>query len=537
MPVPARPPWWESRGFALAAMLLAAVPLLIPAVPPLTDVPGHIGRYYIAAHLAGSPLLARHWQFEWGLIGNLGVDLIVEALAPLIPAPLAAKLVIVAIPPLWVWGLIRLSRASGTGADAGRLAPGAALGFPLVYSWPFQFGFVNFMLSATLALHALASWIAMGRAGRVRQRALLFVPVSWVLWIAHSFGWGLFGLIAFAAELAERRRTGADWRHALAAATLWAALLGSPVVAMLAAAPHGGGLGAEWTATAKLVWFLSLLRERWQGYDVIAAFLIYAAAWTGWRSGRLRYDAAAGAAMLIGLAAFLMLPRLLLGGAYVDMRMLPVALAIGFAGLRARRPLPGAAPGEAPGEAPGSARSAAAMLALFAAGFFVVRTLTTTAALLLYAQTQSQALAAVDRLPRGAAVLVLVREGCTDWRSDRLSHVAGMAIVRREIFENGQWTLPGQQLLRTPHRGVLTADPSQILYPADCPDHQFDLNGAAAAFDRGLYTRVWTMGFPPHARLAPDVVLEWQNGVSALYRVIPARAGAVRPDAAAARPR
>lgn len=209
MPVPARTPWWESRGFALAAMLLAAVPLLIPAVPPLTDVPGHIGRYHIAAHLAGSPLLARHWQFEWGLIGNLGVDLIVEALAPLIPAPLAAKLVIVAIPPLWVWGLIRLSRASGTGADAGRLAPGAALGFPLVYSWPFQFGFVNFMLSATLALHALASWIAMGRAGRVRQRAALFVPVSWVLWIAHSFGWGLFGLIAFAAELAERRRLAA----------------------------------------------------------------------------------------------------------------------------------------------------------------------------------------------------------------------------------------------------------------------------------------------------------------------------------------
>ena len=349
--------------------------------------------------------------------------------------------------------------------------------------------------------------------------------MSWVLWIAHSFGWGLFGLIAFAAELAERRRNGADWRHALAAATLWAALLGSPAVAMLAAAPHGGGLGAEWTATAKLVWFLSLLRERWQGYDVVAAFLIYAAAWTGWRSGRLRYDAATGAAMLIGLAAFLMLPRLLLGGAYVDMRMLPVALAIGFAGLRARAPMPGGAPGAAPGTAPDAARRAAAILALFATGFFVVRTLTTTAALLLYAQTQSQALAAADRLPRGAAVLVLVREGCTDWRSDRLSHVAGMAIVRREIFENGQWTLPGQQLLRTPHTGVLTADPSQILYPADCPDHQFDLNGAAAAFDRSLYTRVWTMGFAPRARLAPDVVLEWHNGVSAVYRVVPARAG------------
>ena len=63
------------------AAILVCVPLLWPAVPPLTDVPGHIGRYRVM--LVGSTLPLSQWyHFHWRLIGNLGVDLIVAALAP-----------------------------------------------------------------------------------------------------------------------------------------------------------------------------------------------------------------------------------------------------------------------------------------------------------------------------------------------------------------------------------------------------------------------------------------------------------------------
>ena len=37
-------PWWETRWFVAAMVILAAVPLLYPPIPPLVDLLGHMGR-------------------------------------------------------------------------------------------------------------------------------------------------------------------------------------------------------------------------------------------------------------------------------------------------------------------------------------------------------------------------------------------------------------------------------------------------------------------------------------------------------------
>ena len=37
-------PWWESRPVLVGVVLLAAVPLLYPEIPPLVDLFGHMGR-------------------------------------------------------------------------------------------------------------------------------------------------------------------------------------------------------------------------------------------------------------------------------------------------------------------------------------------------------------------------------------------------------------------------------------------------------------------------------------------------------------
>ena len=49
---PAPRAFWERRDFVLAIILLSVLPLLWPDVPPLLDLPGHMGRYRVQLDLA-----------------------------------------------------------------------------------------------------------------------------------------------------------------------------------------------------------------------------------------------------------------------------------------------------------------------------------------------------------------------------------------------------------------------------------------------------------------------------------------------------
>ena len=55
-------PFWERRDFVLALILLSALPLLWPDVPPLLDLPGHMGRYRVQLDLATSPDLQQYYR-------------------------------------------------------------------------------------------------------------------------------------------------------------------------------------------------------------------------------------------------------------------------------------------------------------------------------------------------------------------------------------------------------------------------------------------------------------------------------------------
>ena len=76
-------PWWEGRRFVAAMILVAFIPLLYLAFPPLVDLPGHMGRFKVAVDVATSPYLSQWYSFHWQLIGNLGVDLLAIPLAKL----------------------------------------------------------------------------------------------------------------------------------------------------------------------------------------------------------------------------------------------------------------------------------------------------------------------------------------------------------------------------------------------------------------------------------------------------------------------
>lgn len=493
--------WWNRRIVLWAAVLLSALPLAWPAVPPLYDLPDHLGRYHVMLDYGRSALLPRHWRFEWALVPNLGVDLIVMALAPLMGVVAATKLVVLAIPPLTVAGFFALSRAA-----TGRVSPAIGFALPLAYAGPFQLGFVNFCLSAALALLAVAGWIALGRRETGWRRTLLFAPVAFLLWLAHSSGWGMFGVLALAAEW-HRLRVG-DTRavSALFGAALRVGPLGFPLVLMLAGGT-ADGIGAEWQVIGKILWLLTLLRDRWQLYDMLSTAVILTAIYAGWRMAALRFNPLLSALALALLAIFLALPWAMVGGAYVDMRMLPFALAVLLLAIVPRTSDKAAGVGT---------------LAMLGALFFVQRITATTVSFALVASAQTQAVSVLPSLPRGASVLTLVNERCIiEWNPNRFGHLGGMAIATRDAFTNSAWSLAGQQLVRSRMDGWFSADPSQMIRPRRCPEATPTLPQALARFDRRAFTHVWLLDFPDGHAVAADMTAIARAPRSALYRVEP----------------
>jgi len=173
--------WWQTRTFVVAMVIASIVPLLWPTIPPLVDLPGHMGRYRVQLDGGAHYWLADWYDFDWSLIGNLGVDLLIIPLAPIFGLELAVKLIVMLIPALTVSGLLWISREVH-----GRIPATALFALPLAYSYPFQFGFVNFALSMGIALNLFALWLRLARLGRLGLRAILFVPLSCALWVCHT---------------------------------------------------------------------------------------------------------------------------------------------------------------------------------------------------------------------------------------------------------------------------------------------------------------------------------------------------------------
>lgn len=497
-----KPQWWETYRFSMLLIVVSAVPLLWPALPPLGDLPGHMGRWHIAMALPTSPDLQKYYSYRWAIVPNLGMDVLVPALATLIGIEPATKLAVIMIPMLTTLGLLWTAREAH-----GRVPPTAIFALPLAYAWPFQFGFVNFALSQALAFCALALWIKLGRQDLLKLRAMVFVPIACILWIAHSFGWALFGLMAAGVEFARSRAAGRGWLASLGLAGLQCLSLAIPAIAMIASAgTEAEGLRADdwFNVSAKFLWFLSIFRDRWQWFDLLSLLPLLAILYVGMRSRRMGFAPLLGWPALLCLAAFILLPRLLMGGSYVDMRIIPAAMMLGLVAIAPPR------------------RRLAQAFAVAGVVFLLVRMAGTTISFVERSTEQQREIAAIAMISRGAAVLSLIARPCNGvWTDLRRDHLPGLAIVRRNIFTNEQWAIQGQQLLSIRYRIAepYTTDPSQSVYPTVCPDIGSNFDAAIAGFPRAAFTHVWTIGFPPGKAKATDLRVIWSSGTSALYQV------------------
>ena len=510
----APPDWWQTRAFVLAVTLASLIPLLWPDIPPLVDLPGHMGRYRVQLAIGDHPHLAGWYDFRWQVIGNLGVDLLIEPLARVFGLELGVKLIVLAIPALTVAGLLWIAREVH-----GRIPATALFALPLAYSYPFQFGFVNFALSMAIALNLFALWLRLARLGRLGLRAALFVPASCLLWLCHTFGWGVLGVLAFSAELIRQHDAAADrrglvhrWALPAARAGLGCLPLALPMVLMIfwRSSDHVTGRTGDWfNWRGKFSYVTMILRDRWMAFDIASATIMYLILFKGARDDRIEYSRNLLLSALFLLLVFFLLPRVVFGSAYADMRLAPFAIAIALVALRPKR---------------GLSLRGSTTLAVLGLAFFLVRLGGTTISYALYDRSYDRALAGLSRVPVGARLLTFVGRSCRDdWAYSRLEHLPAMALVRRLAYSNDQWSMPGAQLLTTRYylAGRFSHDPSQMVTALQCRREMWrPIARALSDFPRDAFDYIWMLQPPPYdPALLRGLTPIWRDRTHLLLRV------------------
>jgi hypothetical protein len=188
------------RGVIIAVGLLLVAPLLLVDVPPLLDYPNHLARLYLLARGAADPVLAPTFVANWGLIPDLGIDLVGVPLMRLLPPHVAGRLLLAIVLLLPYGGVLTLNKAL-----FGRVQPWALASALILPAGAFLLGFLNFVAGLGGALLLAAFWIAQAPS-HPRRTLILAMAGTAMLFFVHLMG-ALFAIGLIAAWEAP------SWRH------------------------------------------------------------------------------------------------------------------------------------------------------------------------------------------------------------------------------------------------------------------------------------------------------------------------------------
>lgn len=460
---------------AIGLALLSALPFFVAARPQQTDFPSHLARYHVMLEGEGNAVLSRYYDFTWAWSGNVGVDLLMWPLGRMLGAETAAWLISMLLPPMIGCGILAVEWTLRR-----RIGVGSLLALITVWSPAMIMGFANFSLSLAAALFAFALWV---RLEKWRWRAPLFIVAGFLVWLCHSAGWGVLGVLVFGYEWHLRRNLSAFLAP-------WPLFF--PLVAILAEPGIGGSLQyGKNVAGYKFAIWAKALADRMPMLDLLTlAVLVVAiagAARRGKLDGRLAWSALAIALLTLAM------PRHFGGGDFADRRLIPVALMVGCLAIdmQVRR----------------------GVLCL-AAALFLARLGITTAAWKHDSDRLEVALAALDHIPRGSRIAAASSLDAQLWGADAFDHAASYATVYRDALVNTHFAVPGVHMLRVKGQGAEFADPSQRVTPR--PDGTMDLSNHPPAKGAGY---LWYFGAEPVSRLPPGASVIYRSDGSLLARL------------------
>jgi hypothetical protein len=333
-----------------------------------------------------------------------------------------------------------------------------------VWSPAMAMGFANFSLSLALTLFAFVLWI---RLSDWPWRAALFVPIGMAVWLCHSAGWGVLGVMVFGYEWHRRH----SWRAFLAPWPLFV-----PFLLVLAEQRVGGTfLYGTHPLKFKTDMWIKALDGTTPLLDLFSVVVLALAVLIAFCSRAI--DGRMGWGALLVAALTIAVPRHLGGGDFADLRLVPVALMLGCLAIDARVPR---------------------WLLWVVPLLFVVR-------LGMFAEEwhgQSKrleaALPALEKVPQGARIAFAYPYNPLTWSSSRLSHAGSYATIYRNAVVNSHFAIRGVHMLRLKGKYADFIDPSQRIVAM--PGVPIDLSRFAPAA-RADY--LWYIGANPLGKLPP----------------------------------
>ena len=307
-------------GLYLVFFAIALMPVFAFEVLPLGDMLNHLTRAYIINTLDSSPDLQKYYAVHWALFSFQSTDLLLPPLARWFGLATSQHL-FVAI----TFGLLLSGTAALHRALFGRIGPWPAAAVLFLYSFPLALGQISFLFSTGLSLLLLAGWIAY-RDRLDTRRLMVFVLVSFALFLSHFFAFAAYALTVASYELGRLREepTLARKLRRLIAVGLPLTAPAICFVLQFGGTIKGNTFYGEILAKAVAVLSPTLTYGTWS--DILLTIAIGAALWILERKKLLSFAKTMRVPAIVLILTAIAMPRLLSGVLGADLR-LPCLLA------------------------------------------------------------------------------------------------------------------------------------------------------------------------------------------------------------------
>ena len=492
---------WPVVGLFVLAL---CAPFLLVEIPPLIDMPGHMGAQAIEQASPDSPL---SWYFTWNWLFtlNMGGEVLMKLLAEAFGVIAAGWWSTVLATALLAFGCLAVIRVLNP-----RGGHGAAWALVFVFSFPLLTGFLNYILATGLALTAFAG--AVLYEDRPKVRAALLIAAQPVALLCHAIGGILLPMLIFVWEagrlIEERVRSPREIVLRLFVAC-WPLATSLIVIALwkIMSSDQGAKGGLRWRWMQKVWSFVLTLRDQSFvldiGTTVVCVAIVLVGTFLGarWTLRRLMLPVSV-------FVLFAIIPSDIQGSALIDIRLLPVAFMLAL-GLQDWSQAP-----------PGRARA----VLLAGVAVLAVRMGAIGVGFVGYREDYARQLAALNHVERGSRVLVFVQHSCMEegWRNTRRDHIASLVSIYREAWTNDNWAVPGLHMLRTNFRPAryFSADPSEFVWSRGCGGGRLrSVDSALRRAPVGKVDYVWLIDTGMPKQIDTRMSLVWQDGKSLLFAV------------------